>query len=105
MRFLNSILIEGSLTAAPSSVTGADGLARCSFCLRSGDDAPNVPIIAYGKLATRCMEMLSTDTVVRVVGRIARDLEASAATESLRLHVVADHVEINTSALRHEAVA
>lgn len=105
MRFLNSILIEGRLSTAPSSATGADGLARCSFYLRSGDDAPNVPIIAYGKLANRCMEMLSADTVVRVVGRIARDLEASAATESLRLHVVADHVEINTSALRHEAVA
>ena len=105
MRVLNSILIEGSLTAAPSSTTGADGLARCSFCLHSGDDAPSVPVIAYGKLANRCMELLSTDTTVRVVGRIARDLEASAATESLRLHVVAEHVEINTSALRHEAVA
>jgi len=94
MRFLNSILIEGNLTAAPSSITGADGLTRCSFCLCSGDDAPSVPIITYGKLANRCNELLDKGSSIRVVGRIARDLEASAATESLRLHVVAEHVEI-----------
>jgi hypothetical protein len=105
MRFLNSILLEGLPVDQPSFSIGADGIARCSFTLSSGDDAPRVPVITYGRLAERCRDLLSKDYSTRVVGRLTRDLEASAETEGFKLHIVAEHVEINTSASRREAVA
>lgn len=96
MRNLNSILIEGLVLDSHTlaSLAGPDGLPCCTFSLASGSDAPSIPVIAYSRLAARCSELLSEGSSVRVVGRIAQDLEASAAAGSFRLHVIAEHVEI-----------
>jgi len=98
MRFLNSILLEGDLISSPVSSPGTDSIARCTFSLSSGDTAPTVPIITYSRLATRCSELLDKDSSIRVVGRIAQNLESSEATGSFKLHIVAEHVEIRPAA-------
>ena len=95
MRNLNSILLEGSLLddpifAAPST---ADAPAKCTFTIGSEPDAPSVPIITYGRLALRCSQILTKGSVIRVVGRIAQDVDATATTGSFRLCVVAEHIE------------
>lgn len=80
MTYLNSILLEGELADAPVFTTTANGLDRCSFLLASGDQAPAVPIVAYGRLALRCNELLDKGSAIRIFGRIAQDFEASDAT-------------------------
>jgi primosomal replication protein N len=97
MKFLNSILLEGDLISSPVSSTGPDGIPRCTFSLASGDTAPAVPVITYGRLAERCSGLLGMDSSIRVVGHIAQDLESSEATGSFMLHIVAEHVEIKPS--------
>jgi len=105
MNYLNSILLEGELSDAPVFTTTANGLDRCSFFIASGDQAPAVPVVSYGRLALRCNELLDKGSSVRVVGRIAQDLEASDTTSSFKLHLVAEHVEIKPMAHRHAEVA
>jgi single-strand DNA-binding protein len=102
MRNLNSILLEGDLVAQPSFSTGPDGIPRCTFSLASGDTAPAVPVITYGRLAERCEQLLDQGSSIRVVGRIAQDLESSEATGSFMLHIVADHVEVRPAASHRE---
>jgi single-strand DNA-binding protein len=102
MRNLNSILLEGDLIAQPSFSTSPDGIPRCTFSLASGDTAPAVPVITYGRLATRCSGILDKGSSIRVVGRIAQDLESSEATGSFMLHIVADHVEVRPAASHRE---
>ncbi len=94
MKNLNSILLEGDLIAQPISSTGPDGVAQCTFSLTSGENAPSVPVITYHKLAIRCSQLLDRGTAIRIVGRIAQDLEASAASGSFCLRIIAEHVEI-----------
>jgi single-stranded DNA-binding protein len=102
MKFLNSILLEGDLVAQPSSSTGPDGIPRCTFSLASGDTAPAVPVITYGRLAERCSALLDKGSSIRVVGRIAQDIKSSEATGSFRLHIVAEHVEVRPVASHRE---
>jgi primosomal replication protein N len=97
MKFLNSILLEGDLIAQPSFFTSPDGIPRCTFSLASGDTAPAVPVITYGRLAERCSSLLDQGSVIRIVGRIAQDVEATTATGNFSLIVAADHVEIKPS--------
>lgn len=105
MNYLNSILLEGELSDAPVFTTTANGLDRCSFFIASGDQAPAVPVVSYGRLALRCNELLDKGSAIRLVGRIAQDLEASDTTSSYKLHLVAEHVEIKPMAHRHAEVA
>jgi single-stranded DNA-binding protein len=105
MNYLNSILLEGELSEVPVFTTTANGLDRCSFLLASGDQAPAVPVVSYGRLALRCNELLDKGSAIRIVGRIAQDLEASDATSTFRLHLVAEHVEIKAAFHRHAEVA
>jgi single-stranded DNA-binding protein len=100
MRNLNSILLEGDLISSPVASTCSDGIPRCTFSLASGDTAAAVPVITYGHLAVRCSGLLDKGASIRVVGRIAQDLESSEATGSFKLHVVAEHVEIKPSSSR-----
>jgi primosomal replication protein N len=102
MKFLNSILLEGDILELPISSTSPDGIPRCTFSLASGDTAPAVPVIAYGRLATRCSELLDKGSSIRVVGRISQDIESSEATSSFMLHIVAEHVEIKPAASHRE---
>ena len=100
MRNLNSILLEGDILEQPLSSTGPDGIPRCTFSLASGDTAPTVPVITYGRLAVHCEELLDKGSSIRVIGRISQDLESSETTGSFKLHVVAEHVEIKPSSTR-----
>ncbi len=93
MNYLNSILLEGDLTDAPVFTTTASGLDRCSFLISSGDQAPAVPVVSYGRLALRCNELLDKGSRVRIVGRLGQDLEESENRSTLRLHLVAEHLE------------
>jgi single-stranded DNA-binding protein len=92
MRNLNSILIEGTLIDDPVAST-SDDLDQCRFSIAAGDSAKAVPVIAYHKVAMRCTELLSSGSAIRVVGRIAQDLDVTVATGVFSLHVVAEHVE------------
>lgn len=105
MNYLNSILLEGELSDTPIFTTTANGLDRCSFLIASGDQAPAVPVAAYGRLALRCNELLDRGSSIRIVGRIAQDLEASDTSSTFRLHLVAEHVEIKAASPRHAEVA
>ena len=105
MKNLNSILLEGDLIAQPLSSTGPDGVAQCTFSLTSGENAPSVPVITYHKLAIRCSELLDKGSAIRIVGRIAQDLEASAASGSFCLRVIAEHVEIKPKVSSRAEVA
>ena len=40
MNYLNSILLEGELSDAPTFTTTANGLDRCSFFIASGEPPP-----------------------------------------------------------------
>jgi single-stranded DNA-binding protein len=102
MKFLNSILLEGDLISSPVASTSSEGIPRCTFSLTSGDDAPVVPVISYGRLAVRCSELLDKGSSIRVVGRISQDIESSESTGSFKLHIVAEHVEIKPAASRRE---
>ena len=105
MRNLNSILLEGDLIDQPISSTGPEGIAQCTFSLTSGENAPSVPVITYHKLAIRCSGLLDKGSSIRIVGRIAQDLEASAATGSFCLRVIAEHIEIKPKVSSRAEVA
>jgi len=105
MKPLNSILIEGDLADAPVLSVGSDDLSVCSFSIVSGTDTPSVPIVAYSRLATRCKELLDRGSSIRVVGRIAQDREASAASGAFKLHIIAEHIEIKPSVAHRAEVA
>jgi single-stranded DNA-binding protein len=94
MKNLNSILLEGDLIDQPISSTGPDGVAQCTFSLTSGENAPSVPVITFHKLAIRCSGLLDKGSSIRIVGRIAQDLQASATSGFFCLRVIAEHVEI-----------
>ena len=93
--YLNSILLEGSLLDDPVLVLPSDNQApaRCTFSLGSDPDPALVPVLVYGRLALRCSQILTKGTTLRIVGRIAQDLEATAAIGSFRLCVIAEHIE------------
>jgi single-stranded DNA-binding protein len=107
MHTLNSILIEGTLIDDPVAST-SDDLEQCRFSIAAGDSAKAVSVIAYHKLAMRCSQLLSSGSAIRVVGRIAQDLEATAATGAFSLHVEAEHIEFvpsKSTRIRSEATA
>ena len=102
MRNLNSLLLEGNLIDSPVLVPSSDveSPARCAFSLASDPDPASVPVVVYGRLAEYCLRHLSEGSAIRVVGRIAQDAEATAATGTFRLCVIAEHIEIKPSSSR-----
>jgi single-stranded DNA-binding protein len=103
---LNSLLLEGSLTSTPILSTAPDGIALCRFSV-DVDDAPTpIPILAQGRLAVRCSELLDRGSTVRLVGRIGHDILTTASTGSFALAVFVDHVEVQpANTARHSEVA
>ena len=95
MRLLNSVLFEGSLLDAPvlDSPATEDAPAKCTFSLASEPDVPSIPIVVYGRVALRCSQILTKGSTLRIVGRIAQDVDATATTGTFRLCVVAEHIE------------
>jgi single-stranded DNA-binding protein len=102
MRSLNSILLEGSLLGDPVLSLPIDDQApaRCTFSLASDPDPASVPVVVYGRLAAYCSKHLYKGSSVRVVGRIAQDVESTAATGTFCLCVVAEHIELKPSSRR-----
>jgi single-stranded DNA-binding protein len=102
MRNLNSLLLEGTLLDAPvlSHATSSNEPDRCIFSIASEPEAAFIPVVAYGRLALSCSQILTKDSVIRVVGHIAQDPEATAATGSFRLCVIAEHIEPKPSTLK-----
>jgi len=99
MRYLNSILLEGILPAAPvlDAPSTPDAPARCTFSLSSDPDPASVPVVVYGRLAVYCAKHLFQGSVVRVVGHIAQDPEATTSSGTFCLCVVAEHIETKPS--------
>jgi single-stranded DNA-binding protein len=93
MSFLNSILIEGTIANDPVSTT-ANGLCQCSFTIDSGTEAPAIPIVAYNKPARHYSDLLHKGRIVRIVGKLRRDIQTSINANTLRLHIVAEHIEL-----------
>jgi hypothetical protein len=95
MRNLNSILIEGVLLDTPilSRATSDNEPDRCIFSIGSEPEAASVPVVTYGRLALRCSQILTKGSVVRAVGRLAQDVEATAVSGSFRLCILAEHIE------------
>jgi single-stranded DNA-binding protein len=98
MNFLNSILIEGTLADDPVS-TATNGLYQCSFTIDSGTEAQAIPIVVYNKLARHYSELLHKGRIVRIVGKLRREIESSTDTNTLRLHIVAEHIELRPALL------
>lgn len=96
MRNLNSILIEGVLIDAPvlTVPSTADAPAKCTFSIISEPDAPSVPVVVYARLADYCSHHLFQCSSLRIVGRLAQDVEATASSGNFRLCIVAEHIEI-----------
>ena len=107
MKNLNSILLEGDLIEDPVYLPAPseETIDHCSFSLDCGPTAPSIPILAHGRLALRCHELLDKHSSVRVVGRVIHDTEASATTGTFTLAVVAEHVEIKPVSVRSPALA
>ena len=90
MNSLNSVLIEGNLTADPIE---RDGICRFKIESNRYHKQDNehqreticVPIEITGGMADRCMEYLKENSSVRVVGRIKQDGD--------KLIIYAEHVE------------
>jgi hypothetical protein len=96
MRNLNSILIEGVLLDTPvlSRATSDDEPDRCTFSIGSEPEAASVPVVSYGRLALRCSKLLDKGSVIRTVGHIALDPEATARKSAPVLYILAEHIEI-----------
>jgi single-stranded DNA-binding protein len=92
MSFLNSTLIEGTLTADPAP-TAINGLGlQCTFTIDSGPDAPGIPITINGKLAESLSGLLYKGRTVRIVGKIKTEPLPQAKT--FQFYIQAEHVEV-----------
>lgn len=104
MNNLNSIIVEGNLTAAPKMSYTPSGTPVASFTIgcnrfyRSDDERREevsfIPIEVWSRLAESCTEYLCKGRGVRVVGRLKQDRWTTADGQSMsRLKVVGEHVE------------
>lgn len=99
---LNSILVEGVILSVVSfSPATSFSPDRASFSLNCGPDAPAIPILTEGPLASRCRP-LAPDTRLRLVGCLHFDAEATSRTGHFALVVLAEHVELAPTSHRTE---
>jgi len=108
MNSLNSVLIEGNLTADPRHDVTNRGMSVVDFGIGVDRSYKNdgelkkevsfVDVACFGKLADRCAEFLTKGRGVRVVGRLKqyRWTDAEGNTRS-RIKVVGEHVEFKPS--------
>ena len=83
MNDLNSILIEGRLTADPTMNYTAKGTAACTFSIAINrsyrqdqemkEETSFLDVETWGRLAENCSEYLHKGRGVRIVGRIRQD--------------------------------
>jgi hypothetical protein len=88
MNELNSVLIEGNLTAEPEGSAASMGFIVMNV---RKDTTVFIAVHCTGRLAEVCLEYLHRDRGVRVIGRLA-------ALSSGLLGVEAEHVEFKKMA-------
>jgi len=103
MNDLNSILIEGRLTADPTTSYTSKGTALCTFSIAINrfyrqdqeikEETSFLDIEAWGRLAENCGEYLHIGRGVRIVGRLRQDRWDSAGQIRSKIVAVAEHVE------------
>lgn len=104
MNSLNSIVIEGNLTADPKSKTLPSGSTVCNFTLASDrfyrqdegteKEVSYFDVEAWARLGESCARDLKRGRGVRVVGRLKQDrwIDHEGKKRS-RVVIVAEHVE------------
>jgi len=101
MNLLNSIIVEGNLTADPV-ITEVDGLLTCEFTIKSSriykginkeekEDVYYFPIRSFGRLAKSIGQYLVKDRGVRVVGRLFQ--EQKALTHYPCIFIVSEYIK------------
>ncbi|TVQ27995.1 MAG: single-stranded DNA-binding protein [Spirochaetaceae bacterium] len=105
MNNLNSILIDGNLTADPELKETSKGTPVCNFRLaanrfyRQGDEMQKevsyFDVETWAQSAERCSRELGKGRNVRVVGRLKQDRWTDDEGQGRsRIKIVADHVEL-----------
>lgn len=108
MNHLNSVLLEGNLTAEPVRATAPNGTPVCTFAIASerslkheGGFEKHVSffdIVTRGRLADACGTTLTKGRGVRVVGRLTQERWEQDGIRHSRVKVVAEHVEFKPTA-------
>jgi single-strand DNA-binding protein len=104
MNNLNSILIEGNLTADPRRSNTPKGTPVCNFSIASNraykedtelrNETSLFDVEAWASLAESCNEHLHKGRGVRIVGRLKQDRwQDSAGNPRSHIKIVAEHVE------------
>lgn len=105
MNNLNSIILEGNLTADPELKSTPNGTAVASFRVGSNrfykngmgdrvDEASFFDIEVWSRLAETCSEYLTKGRGVRVVGRLKQDRWTDPdGNHQSRIKIVGEHVE------------
>ncbi|MDR2245708.1 MAG: hypothetical protein LBE17_03380 [Treponema sp.] len=92
MKFLNSVLIEGTIADEPNVLIGTT-VVRCTFFINSGTDARSIPIVSYGVLVRKNHDLLHKGRTVRIIGKINRKTDKRSHSNTSGLHIVAEHME------------
>ena len=92
MNDLNSVLLEGKVTADPAPIPNGCTFSILASRLVKTDDGQKTttslfPIEVTGRLAEVCQEYLKAGRGVRIVGRLCQD------PEDALLFIQAEHVE------------
>ncbi len=103
MNQLNSVLLEGNLTAEPSLNVTKSGTSVCHFSVASNryfkkngeqvQDTTFIDIETWSGLADNCNKYLAKGRGVRIVGRIAQDKWISEGTSKSKIKIIAEHIE------------
>jgi len=104
MNSLNSILLEGNLTADPILEHVKNNKSVCNFSIacnrffkQDGEYQKEVSffnITTWGRLAETCNTYLKKGRGVRVVGRLKQDRWKTAdETGKSRVYIIGEHVE------------
>lgn len=105
MNNLNSVLIEGNLTADPQNNVLDSGKNVCRFSIatnryyRSAEkelisEVSYIDVDTWGSLAEGCARYLKKGRGVRVVGRIKQERWQNEEGRTMQKHIiVAEHVE------------
>ncbi len=111
MNQLNSILLEGNLTADPSLNVTKSGTSVCHFSVASNryfkkegesvQDTTFVDVEAWSGLADNCNQYLTKGRGVRIIGRISQDKWVSDGVSKSKIKIVAEHIEFKPLFTKH----
>lgn len=103
MNDLNSVLVEGNLTADPETRATASGTVVCSFAIgnnrsyKKGEawekESSFFEVEAWGKTAESVSNYAKKGRGVRVVGRLKQERWEKDGQQRSKIKIVADHVE------------